>query len=431
MAWTPTFTAERFTNQTNLLNGIDSRRLFNADGKIHQLDPRQAPLLTMLFAKLPEVGVNDPDFKYYEERPYWTDKYLFYAAGSPANTMTSAAVGASTGAWAVEATVGGSDNVGFLKVGMIFRVIDATDGVTEAQFRITTVTNQQSIVAELLTASPGFQPADGDTIKVVGNSHAEGGSKTTNVSFVTEAKWGSTQIFKNLVSMSNSAINTQLLGNQMEWDRQKGIALKVLWSDIERELLFGVRNASVAGNPFSQPNTYNNTATTGIVRSTVGIRQAVQWANTNGFGNTTIFSPVMEEYSYGALIDDMEQAFYFGSDTKVAMCGRGVISYFNKLAIQDSSLQINQRATEFGFSIYEIITAHGMLKLIAHPFLTGKDAYRMFLIDMDNLSLQMFRNLTLQEHVETPGDDKREDQWLIDVGLQVKLPETMSYWNFV
>lgn len=418
MGWTPTFTADRFSSQQNLLNGIDSRRLFNADGKIHQLDARQAPILAMLFSKLPQVGVSDPDFQFYEERPYWTDKYKGYV-DTFSDGGGSAVFTIGVGDVNTDGAVSGS--LGFLKVGQTFRIIDS-DG-TEMICEITTVTNSTSIVAKRLSSSTLFTPAEGDEIKFVGNAHVEGGLKTTNVSHITDVRWGSTQIFKNLISMSRTLMKTALKGGESEWDRQKAIALKVLWSDVERSLIFGERQ-----NVFAAPATYNNTTPT--TRYTMGIRQACNWANTSGFGNTTVFNVDMASYSYGDLIDDMEQAFYFGNDSKIAICGNGVISYFNKLALQESQLNINMRESEFGFKIYEIITAHGMIKLIKHPFLTGSDAYKMFMLDMDNLGLEMFDNLTLEEKVQTNGKDSREDQWLIDVGLKVKLPETHSYWTF-
>ena len=49
-----------------------------------------------------------------------------------------------------------------------------------------------------------------------------------------------------------------------------------------------------------------------------------------------------------------------------------------------------------------------------------------FIIDPAEIKLAVFRDLSFEENVETPGTDAKEDQWLWDVGLKPKLVEKHS-----
>ena len=95
--WTPTLRDEaRSSGQAELFNAINSRRLYNFTGEIDYLDMRPAPILAMLLMKLGGVtgsNLDDPDFKWVEQRPYYTDKYKFYSNATNAPACSASASG--------------------------------------------------------------------------------------------------------------------------------------------------------------------------------------------------------------------------------------------------------------------------------------------------------------------------------------------------
>jgi len=422
--FTPTFiSGTRVTNQQNLLNGLDSRRLFNADGKIRELDPITNPILSMIFSDTSKFGLTDPDINWLEHRPYWTSKYKFYVGAQPTvdtTTYTFGTIGSVVG--------GGSGNVLFTKVGMTFRVIDADDKTKQMTFRITTRTSDTAIVATRITNSAVFPIAAGDIAYVIGTAFAEGSAKTSGINDIVDVRWNSSQISKAIVTASNTLMKTKLRGGD-EWTRLTKNTLSSLWADMERTYLFGER--AVSSSPYEQIASYSNTAP--LTRQTAGLKQCITWANANGFGNTTVFTPSMATYKYGDLIDNLQEAYAYGNESKIAFCGRGVISFFNKLAQSESMLTFdpNGRKSEFGFKIFDVATAHGTLKLAPHPLLKDDDAYSMFLVDMQNLGIGFLREIELEEDVKTPGDDVKQDQWITEWSTMIALPETHSYWQFL
>lgn len=438
MAFTPTFnTTQRATTQANLLNGLNSRRLFNPQGKIYELQPNLTPILSMIFSDTSKFGLTDPDFKFLEHRDYFTDKYYFYArssgtllTGGNSKTLDSEIT------LTIATTSGGSTGVGFVIPGMTIRVIDASDvtGETDAYLRIKSVNPTSTEIVCQLRSKATFDIAANDQIFVVGDAHAEGSSKTEAISDIVDVRWASAQTFKRKVDISNDAIKTNYLGGS-ELERLKIQELKVLWSNVERTLIWGNRfgfngnDASTGNNPYEAPSS-TSTTTTNVTRYTAGFKQCLTWANTNGFGNTTIFTPSMSTYTYSDFIDNSAEAFRFGSKSKTTFCGKGVISFINKMVNAEGFKNLEPRTTQWGFSVFDIITPHGTVKLVEHPLFTAYAPYSMLMLDMNNVGLGIFDELSFQDNIQDNGKDSKECQWMVKLGLMFALPETGSWWAF-
>ncbi|HKL47726.1 MAG TPA: hypothetical protein VJ878_03575, partial [Candidatus Izemoplasmatales bacterium] len=105
MAWTPTIGDDgRATAQTNLLDGINSRRGFAFNEEINELEKDKTQFISMLMA-YNRKAVNDPDHKYQEHRPAWLDGRKFYMG--TALSTSAANSGDAFANTAVEKTAGG------------------------------------------------------------------------------------------------------------------------------------------------------------------------------------------------------------------------------------------------------------------------------------------------------------------------------------
>ena len=446
MAFTPSITeGARGTAQTNLLNGISSRRGFSFAEQITQLVPNAAPFVSTLL-QYKRKSVNDPDHKYQEHRPAWLDNRYVELNGALACSATYAGktfdnaggdpATITNSAWLVDTANTAPDQR------YIFQLVDADDSSKFCNFLMTLVTSGTEIDLIQLTDTPGFDGAAGDKLHIIGTCFAEGTNKTTATYDLVDVRWASCQIFKTLVQASRTTMKTWVAGGN-EWDRlhsEMAIMHKV---DMERDFMFGSRSINTAdqgtaNNPWGAPVATAlaggsvGTATL-PVRTSISIQQAAHWVDSAYcMGGSRVFNNTMSSYTYNDFIDDMEELFEFGGESRYAFGGRGVLSFLNKMALDSHSITISPGANEAGVNFKKFITPHGDVNFVTHPLFRGDYARKMFAVDMNNIELMVFDPTFVETGVHTPGYDGQEDQYLSDMGLIIHLPEaTVSEFNFV
>ena len=438
MAFTPTITTvARATAQTNLLNGIDSRRGFGFEGEqFAELITDVAPFTAMLL-KASRVAVNDPDKKYMEHRPSWLTGKTFYANEAIACSATH--TGQSFATIDVELTAGGADAVPWLvaaaNLPYELQIVDADDSTKFCNFLVRTIHSTTNVTLTQLTDAPGFDVAAEDVINIIGTMHPEGGSKTYAFSDKATMRWASTQIFKTSAKATRTTMKSWVAGGN-EWDRIKMEAGDAHGVDIERAFIFGGRYPLAAGanDPFGAPvaTAVGGTANA-PVRSTVSLQQASRYADDVGMGGSRVYSITKATYTYSDFIDDLETLFEYGAETRWFFGGRAFLSFLTVMALDENSgiEQKNMDVNSFGVKFHEFYTPHGTLKYVVHPLFKGVYTNKAFAVDMDNVEALVFDD-TFVEDVTAVGYDGIEEQYLTDIGLCIKLPEaTVSEWTAI
>ena len=439
MAFDPTINSgARGTAQTNLLNGIDSRRGFSFDSQITELEPNVTPFVSTLMA-YKRMAVNDPDHKYLEHRPAWMDNRQFYSGAAVACSATYA--GEAFANWAVQATVDGSDAVDYLTASAeepyVLQVLDADDTTKYCNFLVTNVDSTTQIDVIQLTDTPGFSVADNDPIYIIGTAFDEGGNKTTAYQDIVSVKWASTQIFKTLVSASRTTMKTWVAGGN-EWERLQAEGANTHKVDMERAFLFGSRAINTSGqgtanDPFGAPVATQLAGTaTKPVRTSISIQQASAWADSVGMGGSRVFSNTEADYDYNVFLADMQELFEFGSESRYFFGGQGVLTILTQMALDtNTNLTSEQGTNEAGVKFTKFKTPHGDLKFVRHKLFRGNYAKKAFAVDMNNIELMVFDGTFIRENVETPGYDGQENEIISDMGLIINLPEaTVSEFNW-
>lgn len=420
-------------NAKGSVKGIlySDRRKFNVSDKIAELTPSETPFLTML-VKAKKRTVNDPDIKDFEHRAHWLDN-LTFSASANCTDVTSSKVGATV---TVKLKISNDVNVA-LRSGSMLQILDADASNKFANVLLTGAASLDNTASsyvfdgKLVNDTPGFAPAAGDNVLRIGSAFEEGAAKTTGYSDQLETIWASTQIFKTHYSLTNTAVKTDYYAGS-EYQRIRADKLREHKIDIERTLLFGARVGSASANPFSAPGSGTLLGSTHPLRTSHGIVNAITYGDTNiGIGGSREFNNTMATYSYSDFIDDMEEVFEYGSPRKAFFCGMGVISFFQKMAMDEAMLTIETSTSSFGLDVYTVKTPAGMLDLVWNPLLRGS-SYKNFgvVVDMANVDVGVFRPTSLEMNVQTPGTDGIEEQYLSDLGLVVRLPETHSIFRF-
>lgn len=412
----------------------EDRRVFGLGDKVAELVPEATPFLTLL-RSLEKYDVDDPDHKFLEHRAHWLDN-LTYSV-SKAYTLTSVSQG--TAVTNLHLKYGSSNNspATTILAGHVLQIVDADDHSKYANILVSSCTASDSasadlVVGKLITNTPGFNAAASDKVYRIGSAFADGSAKASGYTDNLETVWASAQIFKTKYGIDNTLKNTRTIGGS-EYARIRADKLKEHYVEQERTFLFGDRYGSVNGDPFSAPGNGVLLGSSAPTRTSHGIINAViKGANSRGLGGTREFNKTKDIYTFNDFMDDMEEVFeYEGSMRKFVPCGRGVLTFFTKLARAENDINMTQAENSLGLKINRLETPAGDLDLVYDPLLRGS-IYKNFMIVIDpaNVNLMIFRDTFWEGEIQTPGTDATEEQYLSQVGLVVKLPETHSVFRF-
>jgi hypothetical protein len=409
----------------------NDRRKFNLSDKIAKLTPSATPFLTLL-NKVPKMQVDDADTKYFEHRAHWLDN-LTYSV-SVATTISASAAGVAV---KIPLKNTNTPSVG-LRAGSIIQILDKSSTAYSKYANIlvtsTSIDNgasETNVNGYLITNAPGFNVAAADTVTRIGSAFQEGSAKASGYTDELEVNWASSQIFKTQFGFTRNQMKLKTWAGQ-DAPRIRADKLNEHKVDMERQFIFGQRLSGTAANPFAAPGSTALITTTGATtRTSHGLINAIIYgASNNGIGGTREFNKTKATYTYAQLIDDFEEVFEFGSMSKFALCGMSVISFFNKMALNEANMQIDVKTTEFGIEVHTVKSPAGKLHMVYDPLLRGDYKNFMIVVDMANVSMMVVDDTTLEQGIETPGTDGIEEQYLSDVGLVVKLPETHAIFRF-
>ena len=411
----------------------NDRRKFDLSNYIAELTPSDTPFLTML-SKVGKEVVNDPDVKTFEHRSAYLEGFSFYAsaaAGYITTGMSSSVAGTLFASrLSYQKTDGAADAVSVLRGGEVLQIIDTDDVSKTAQLLVVGTPSVSACSVRLLgPATWGFALAAGDPILIIGKAHEEGSAKTAGFSDELETTWHSTQIFKTEYQITNTQKATNTWGGN-EYSRIRALKAKEHKINIERAGLFGRRLAGTVANPFSAPGTGDIAGSTFPLRTTNGVFPVCDYSATlQAYAGSRAFKKSKSTYTFAQWVDDMEEKFEFGAQKKYTFCGMGYVSFFNKMSIDEGMIQITPVVKIFGVDVNELVSPAGREVLVWDPLLRGTYYKDMgATLDLNNIRYMVLngRDTSLEMNVQTPGDDKQEDQYLTECGFKFMLTETNS-----
>lgn len=432
MAQTDTYAGARQTTQTQLLDAINSQRKFPVNNKLYELVAGEADFLSML-RKISKVSVDGPDKSFIEHRAPWLNnaKGYWYTGGTD---FTASNIGDSIDLLVTTAS-NSTAAYASLRANHIVQVVDADDPTKVCNLLLKSLSTN-TWTCYCLTEQPGFTPTYNDQVYMLGSAFGENGAFTSGEYTKPQTRWFSTQIFKDMVSFSRTLEKSKdiIWGN--EADRLINEALANHYVKMDRTLLYGSGRQTVtysgAGtvNPFLAPLTEMVDADSNVIRTSASFYQVMAATSNRDVSLATRLYPLtMSSLEYGDLIDTFEELFYYGSDVKEAICGRGVLSFFNKMAMGTAELKMMMAENAFGIKVFKLITPHGELNLQPTRGMAGNYNYAMAVIDPANISLAEFDPTSWYGLPRT--SDGKDVEILSDVGLWVRKPETHAWVWFV
>lgn len=353
------------------------------------LDVNRYPLVALLtnYGKDPVSGQGESmkklscsnhKFEWYEKE---------YAATSDA-IDNSSGYAASATSWVV-------DNGAYFNLNDVVLVPRTGERVLVTAVNSNTLTVTRSIGT---TAQAAL--VEDDPLFIIGSGFGQG-SDSAKASYLQKtAKFNYTQIFKTSIDLSatHAAEDTYTGKTRDEERRIKGIEHMI---SIERAFMFGERGT---GNDKDGKEAY---WTGGILEK--------------------ITTRVQDESSSSLTEDEFEtflgdKAFVNGSLSKYLFASSRIISAINKFARDDIRTVPGEKV--FGVHLQRYVSPHGQLFIIKEPLFEGTIyAGYAVVLDMKELKYRFLqgRDTQLEVGIQAKGNDSLKDQYLSEVGLEMRL----------
>lgn len=378
------------------------------------LFPNGMAPLTALRSQMKKKSSVDPEFswfsKIFDDQRLALNANLGAVASGTAGTVTVV-----TGASGLK-----KDHVLYVEESGELMLVTA-DPTTETSIAV--IRGAAGTTAAAVTfAAAGVNP----NLIVVGTAHMEGSLAPTAISRNPVKFRNYTQIFRNSLSATRTALNTRLrTGKQIAESKRE--ALEYHTVEMERAAFFGVPFEDLTSG--SEPRRY----TQGILN----------FIDTNSPAANKINFQAHTNKDLEDLMTDLEILFRWGSQEKIGFCGNAALLFFEKLirAHQATQIIVKPDQKEYGMTVHRVVTPFGTLVLKPHPLfnritsgVTAGTAFRamdsrIVVMDMENVKYRYLENsdTKFQSNQETPGQDAMISGYLTECGYEWHHPESHGY----
>ncbi len=242
-----------------------------------------------------------------------------------------------------------------------------------------------------------------DYIIVIGTAHAEGADVPRAISENPDEVYNYLQIFRTPLSLTGSALEEYLRTGKPEANEKFKIGLEHSRA-MELAFFFGQRNSTtIDGDTVKFTGGLNYFVTSNVTDfSSAGGISLTTWEN--------FLEPI---YSAPG-----------GAEEKVAFCGSQAMVALNRLAMENSSMNVVPGDRTFGLRFKEYEHAHGTLMCMSHPLLSQNPSYKdaIFIVDTKNTRRRYKKNRDTKylKNRQSPGVDGIIHEFLTETGLELQ-----------
>ncbi len=408
------------TTGSALVSSVVAERIpvFRMD-EVFQLEPYQAPLLALL----QRIGLTSVTNNKYE----WLERDRM---------QRTTQINETPSAWTTGAD--GETHVFVVDNGTIFVPGDVVYNVTGSgtsgrwTARVISATATSVTCARIL--ADGATPvaaqtsgADDDELLIIGSVNEEFSSKPTPRHVQPTNNYNYVQEFRNTWSLSKQMMATGLYGNPEAQELARE-TVGIHKMDVERTAWFGTRRLQAASG-----SSNNRWHTGGVVPSIT---------------ENDLTSPSLGSETHSDLSGDLAPVYELnGGQPLFGFCGSDVMARFATTAWQGGtagSPTVNNREMNseiFGIRITEILTAHGVLRLVPHyeifqsRIAVGTELLSKMLVVLD---MRLISGVTLGGHglgvvepnLQDAGDHGRIDGITSDFGVQLKHQKRHAKYHY-
>lgn len=365
----------------------------------------KAPL-TALTTVMKSKSVDDPEY-YWWDKALNTRRLLLNTAISAVATNLAITADGSTSAGALSVKEG--DILYSEETGEYMRV--AANPIAD-----TGVVVQRGFAGSTATALDPAASGKNPYLLVVGSAYEEASGAPSGVNFDPTKRYNFTQIFRNTLEMSRTAIKTNLrTGDQVKEARRETLELHGI--DMERAFWFGKRSESTLnGKP---------------IRTCDGVINVIDSGNIKN---------ALTDYPTGVTMSGLEEYLYnifkFGSNEKMAFLGNRASLTIQQIVRKNTTYNIQFGVKEYGMNVARLTCPFGELVMKTHPLFnyvtggtTATAAYYgqeswMFVLDMDNFTYVNLKDsdTKYEPKLETTGMDGMKSGYITEASIMIAHP---------
>lgn len=272
--------------------------------------------------------------------------------------------------------------------------------------------------------------SDCDNFLIIGSLHAEGAAIGTGVTYDPVEGSNYTQIFRNPLSMTRTAMQTRLRTPDQYKDAKKQAA-QMHSVEMEKAFLWGRQSLTYDenGNP---------------KRSTCGIIKAITTlASDNVVDYTRQTSAAYQgkkwtEAGKKWFDTTLEQVFRYGTKDKLCFCGSGALLGIQELAESTGMITLEPGTMEFGIEISTWRTVFGTLRLKTHPLFSYETTNRnsMLILEPEQIKYRYVQD-TMYKSDKAWRDggfssvDALAEEYLTECGLEYGHMDGSAFLNGV
>ncbi len=305
-----------------------------------------------------------------------------------------------------------------------FKTGDVLEVLTTSEHLLVTADPTADTV---LTVQRGFQgtvaaavtiATAGTNLQVqgIGSAYEEGSDAPSGVNYDPVERSNNTQIFRNTLEATRTAMQTRLrTGDEVREAKRE--CLEIHGVDMERAFWFGKKaSTTLNGKP---------------MHTTDGVFASIDSGN---------IKTVTSDYPAGLTMTGLEEymynAFRFGSNEKLGVCGNRALLTIQQVIRKNSTWMITQGLKEAGMNVARITSPFGDIVLKSHPLwnqmtggVNGGTPYYgveswLAILDMVEFNYDYLTSsdTQYQPKLQTNGMDGLQSGYLTEAGLEVHHP---------
>ncbi len=275
---------------------------------------------------------------------------------------------------------------------------------------------------------------------VVGNVHSQGATGATPSPYNLPVNIENyAQIYRTPFNLTGTALKTAAKFDESGPYKDKSKEASIFhMTEIEKSFIFG-RKAQTTAPTTSLPEYY----TGGILYWLEQFELTV--ANPYGLAGATLNTDddkrlidlgtngVINEKSYDTYLERLFRVTNNKTNEKLCLCGSGFLKVMNQLYRNKSVFQVQAPSKEgtYGMSVVSHLTSFGTVHYRSHPLFSDNPfmRYNGLFLDVHNLKYRFMqgRDTEILANRQPNNADYREDEWLTEAGLEVRLPESHMY----
>ena len=361
--------------------------------------------LTALTSKMKSRSVDDPEFN------WWDMELQTRQVDLGANLTTSnTVVSVTSGAHGFKE----GDLLRVNQTGEILRVMQDPSNDTNLVVK-------RAFAGSVSATAVDYDGAGIDPrLTCIGSAYEEGSAAPTGVNFDPSKHYNYTQIFRNTLEATNTALETRLrTGDQAREAKRQ--CLEYHGIDMERAFWLGQRKET----------TYNGKP----LRTMAGL---LSWIH----ADNQVTADTSTGVDFATLEGYMERMFRYGPNEKLAFCGNDSLLTIQRIVRYAHGVQWNlQPDKEFGMDVTRLTCPFGSLVLKTHPLFNqmrgganGGTAYYgasswMVVLSMEDIKYVYLKNrdTKYQKDLTDKGVDGMKSGYLTECSLEVHHPQN-HFW---